>query len=135
MKIIGFGLTRIEAKKLDNIKDDLKINTNVEIKEIVKEEIESLKDFYPLKISFSFSVNYLENIGYVNIDGYLVISTDKKEFKEILKDWEDKKIEDSIKLIILNFIITKVSLKALQLEEELNLPYHIPFPRIKKQKE
>ena len=69
------------------------------------------------------------------MDGYVLVSTEKKEAKEILKTWKSKDLDDKIRLDILNFIISKTGLKALQIEEDLDLPFHMPFPRIMNKKE
>ena len=63
------------------------------------------------------------------------MSVEKKLAKEILKEWKSKKIEETLKVQLLNFIISKVSIKALELEEDLDLPYHLPFPKISKKQE
>jgi hypothetical protein len=63
--------------------------------------------------------------------GNLIISIESKESKEVLKQWKDKKLPEEFRLNIFNVILKKVSLKALQFEEELNLPPHIPLPSFK----
>ena len=44
---------------------------------------------------------------------------------------EEKKIPEKFKEIIFNSIFRKCNLKALQFEEELNLPPHLPLPSFK----
>ena len=51
------------------------------------------------------------------------------------KGWKDKEIPEEFRIAIFNIILRKASVRALQLEEELNLPYHMPFPSIKSQEE
>ena len=54
------------------------------------------------------------------------------EIKEVLEDWKKKKLSDSFQEILFNIILRKANIKALELEEELNLPFHINLPSIKK---
>jgi hypothetical protein len=132
MKVIGFGLKKISAEKKDLIKDKLEINTDIQIVKIYETKIELLKETTPLEFDFDLNIKYNPNIASIAITGFVVISVDKKEAKEILKKWEKKEIEDNLRLEILNFVIAKTNLKALQIEEDLDIPYHMPFPRVSK---
>ena len=46
-------------------------------------------------------------------------------------DWKDKKMPDDFRNTLFNLILRKASLKALQLEEEMNLPIHMQLPTLK----
>jgi hypothetical protein len=59
--------------------------------------------------------------------GVLAIALDKKMGEEILKKWKDKETVKDFKLAVLNVIFKKCNIKALQLEEELGLPLHMPM--------
>jgi len=60
---------------------------------------------------------------------------DPGKSKEVLKKWKDKEIPEDFRLVLFNIILKKSSLRALQLEEEMNLPTHFPLPSIKIEKE
>jgi len=134
MKVIGFGLKKIQAEKNNFSKEKLNINTNIQIKNITEEKIEFLKDLIPLKFSFEFTIMYEPSIANIKIEGYVIVSVTKQQAKDIIKKWDKKNLDEELKIDIFNFIISKTSLKALQIEEDLDLPYHLPFPRIKKSK-
>ena len=51
-------------------------------------------------------------------------------WKVLKKDWKKKKFNHPVKLPLFNFIMEKCNLKALQLEEEVSLPFHIPMPKL-----
>jgi hypothetical protein len=51
--------------------------------------------------------------------------------KEILKQWESHIIPEEFKIPLFNIILKKSNFKALELEEDLLLPSHIPMPSIK----
>jgi len=132
MKVIGFGLEKIQAEKNNFSFEKLNINTNIQIKNITEEKIEFLKDLIPLKFSFEFIIMYEPSIANIKIEGYVIVSVTKQQAKDIIKKWDKKNLDEELKIDIFNFIISKTSLKALQIEEDLDLPYHLPFPRIKK---
>ena len=135
MKVIGFGFEKISSEKKNPIKGKLEISANAQIQEITEEKADMLKDVSLLKFNFEFKLEYNPNIANIEIDGYVLVSIEKKEAKEIIKKWKSKELDDKIRLDILNFVISKTGLKALQIEEDLDLPFHMPFPRIMNKKE
>ena len=139
MQLIGFNLNKIKAEKSPNFIRG-SINTNIEFTDINKEKLDLLKDNDALKISFIFSITYSyqdkqdkekdekENQGEISFYGDMLFSANKEESKDILKAWKKKQILDQFRIPMINFVLKKCSVKALSLEEDLNLPVHIPFP-------
>lgn len=130
MKLIGSKFTKIIAERKPNFTGKLNINTNIQIKDL--EKVEELKD--TLKISYNFEVIYNE-LGGINIEGTIFISTPPKMMKELLKSWKDKQFNTPEHLQITNYIIQKSSIKAFELEEELGLPIHIRLPTLNPKKD
>ena len=140
MQLIGFNLKKILAQKALEFKRG-PINTNIEFSDVKEEEVPLLKDSNAVKISFIFSISYahpektqdasLENLGEVSFEGEMMFSVTKDEFKEITKSWKKKQIPDQFRVPLINFILTKCSTKALSLEDDLNIPFHIPFPQVR----
>ena len=137
MQLLGFNLKKISAERSPNFKRG-PINTNIEFNDVDREKIDLLKDLDALKISFAFTVNYSDSEnkdikhGHVSFEGDLALSAEKEEVKEILKSWKKKEIAEQFRVPLINFIIQKCSTRALALEDELNIPSHIPFPKIQK---
>lgn len=134
MKIVSFNFTKLDIEKFsDNLKD-LKINTGINILEIssVKSDFLKIKEDLII-VKFEYTLNYEEKIAKLEFKGNLLVSVDSSVAKEVLKQWQDKKIPEDFKLSVFNIIIKKVSLKAIQFEEEFNLPLHFPMPSIKPQ--
>jgi hypothetical protein len=129
MKIIGFNITKIDAERKSAIKEKLEIKQNIDVKNIEKSEV-NISNEESIKFDFKFSLQYNPNVAEILIEGSILALDDKQESKEILKQWKKKKFTHPVKLVIFNFILDKCNLKALQLEEELNLPKHIKLPRI-----
>lgn len=141
MRIIGFNFTKVSAEKSPKFQLGTNINTDIEFTNIEKEETDLAKDGSDvLKVSFKFSVLYRDkdekNIkdsskGEISLLGFVVLLASSEESKEILKDWKKKELSNAFKVPIFNFILKKSSVRAMQLEEELNLPLHVPMPQIK----
>jgi hypothetical protein len=134
MKLISFNFTKIDVEKFsDNLKD-LKINTGIDISDIktVKSDFLKLSDDL-IAVNFNYNISYEEKIAKLDFKGNLLISVESRLSKEVLKKWQEKKMPEEFKLSIFNIILRKASLKAIQFEEEFNLPLHLPLPSIKPQ--
>ena len=79
---------------------------------------------------FTYSVSYEPKLAEINISGDLLFMMDKEKAKGILKQWKDKKIPDDFKETLFNLVLRKSNVKALELEEDLKLPFHLPIPKI-----
>ena len=138
MQVIGFNLKKILAQRSLNFQRG-PINTNIEFTNVEKEKVDMLKDLEALKMSFIFSVNYSDQEkkdelkhGEISFEGNILLSSTKEESKDIQKSWKKKQIQENVRIPLINFILKKCSVKALALEEDLNLPSHIPFPQVRK---
>ncbi len=136
MKIIGFNLTKILVEKQENSIQDVKIDQNIDIKNISEEKI-PITNKKTLKIEFNLLINYSNNFGKVEFKGNILVIPEGNEFNELLDLWKENKIPENIRVPLFNFIMNKCNVKALYLEDELSLPYHMPMPKIasKTQKE
>jgi len=134
MKIIGFNFDKINIEKLPGKAESLDIKTNIDINNIhdVQSSNISMKEDF-IGVKFIFNVDYEPNFAKINLSGTVLFAVDSKIAKEILKQWKDKKMPEDFRLLLFNIILRKANLKALQLEEEMNLPLHVPMPSLKKQ--
>ena len=133
MKVVGFNFTKISVEKLKESSADFKIKTGIEVPEINPVKANILKGEDELiEVKFLYNVDYTPSIAKVELAGGIVFSLKPKMAKQILKDWKKKKLNDDFKWGLFNIISRKSSLKALELEDELNLPLHIPMPSFKK---
>lgn len=143
MQILGFNLTKISASRIPEIVNNPIINTNIEFFNIEKEEMEFLKGDQSIKFSFKFSVDYLKPEdkdkknpifdGKIEFEGIIILSAEEKEVKDILKNWKKKQVVESVRIPLFNFILRKCSSKALDLEDQIGLNLHLPFPQIRPQ--
>lgn len=130
MQIIGFNLEKISAERKSNLENKLKINSNLEILEIKTEKIDIVKEKNVSKFSFKFTISYQPDFASISFQGFLLMLLGKDQQKRLLKSWKKKEIPNEVRLPLFNTILTKCNLRALQLEEELNLPTHIPMPKL-----
>ena len=128
---MGFNFTRMGIEKFSNSLKGLKITINLDILEIeqAKADILKLKEDL-LSVKFRYAINYEENIAKVEFEGNILLSLDSKKAKTVLKDWEGKKLVEEVKTPLLNLILRKANIKAIQLEEEVGLPTHFNLPTI-----
>jgi hypothetical protein len=133
MNLLGFNFDKISVEKLSDKAKEIKINTNVEIKEVFEVKADLLKsEDSVIALKFEYLINYAPDFAKIDFKGNIVVSMSSDEAKDILNNWKNKKLSDSAKLGIFNVILTKCNIKAFQLEEDLNLPLHLPLFKIKK---
>lgn len=129
MKIIGFMIKKVSAEKLKDPAQGMEISSGLNIESIEKTDTDFTKND-TIKFDFVYTVNYNPNFAKIEIKGSVVVLDDKGESKNLLKEWKNKKFDHPIKLPLFNFIMDKCGLKAVQLEEEIGMPFHVPFPRL-----
>lgn len=133
MRIIGFSFTKISAEKHKDLSEELKFNTKINFLSVesIKSDFLKIKEEV-IKLVFSYDVDYDPGFVKIEFKGEVLIAVEPKLAKELLKGWKDQQIPEEIKLIVFNLILRKSNAKALQLEEELGLPFHIPLPFLNK---
>ncbi|MGV8142456.1 MAG: hypothetical protein ACP5NS_02355 [Candidatus Pacearchaeota archaeon] len=137
MKIIGFTIEEIHGKKSVDI-PRASINTDVVFTDVDKAKFDVLKDSDCLRASFKFSIIYTdpnnkaaESKNELKFVGSLLLSVSKDDAKEFLKTWKNKELPKDKTIPLYNYILKRCSVRALQLEEELGLQPHIPFPQVR----
>jgi len=133
MKILGFSLNKLYIERMSHDMSNLKINTKIDISDIS----ETKSSFLKLKeevigVRFTYEINYDPDYAKIELSGSVLVAVEPKLAREIIRQWEDKKMPEEFRVDIFNIIIKKSTIKALELEDEMNLPSHIPFPVIGK---
>ncbi len=138
MKVIGYNLTKVFAEKKADPKTISSINTSIEFLNIEKDKIENIKDFEVIKVDFNFTVSYESQtdkkdttlkVARIELEGNLIFAASKEEAKDLLKFSKKKDMPTNIKVPLNNVIFKKCLVKAIELEDSLNLPFHIPIPQ------
>lgn len=131
---MGFNFTKINVEKFSDKAEDLKLTTNINIEDLKEVKTASFKikeDIIAVK--FMYSINYEPQYAKIEMVGNVVFGVEPKQAREILKQWKDKKTPEEFRMLLFNTILRKTNIKALQLEEEMNLPLHMPMPSLKPQ--
>ena len=132
MRIAGFNFKKISVEKLKDNTGEIKINTKIDIPEITKLESDLVKPGDELlKADFVYVVDYDPEFAKIELEGNIIVAVSPDEAKEILEQWKDKQMSESLRMSLFNLVIRKSNIKALELEDEMNLPLHIPFPSLK----
>ncbi len=144
MQVIGFNFTKISTEKSAEVIHP-NITTNIEFTDVQKEKIDLLKDKEAAAISFKYSLNYEntkgekpsedksgEKSGEVLFEGKIVLSIEAEESKNLQKAWKNKELPNSFKVPLFNLILKKCTPKAISLQDELGLPFHIPMPKLER---
>lgn len=136
MKLMSFVFKKISIEKITNSYNNLKLNTKINVLDILPIKSEFFNgDEDLIKVTFSYIIDYSPNIAKVDLKGELVLAVKKTISKGILEAWKEKKINNDFKLVLFNLILKKSTIKALELEEEMNLPLHLPLPTLKNPEE
>ena len=85
MKIAGFSINKISAEKKSPIKGKLELKSNVDIKDILREDIQITKNA-ALKFDFEFSINYEPKVASILITGSIIAIDEKTNQKIFLKN-------------------------------------------------
>ena len=136
MPIIGHQIIKIIGKRGEPERN-LKITSNVELKDVRKKELSIAGDKkQALDFEFEFTIQYGEKAGGINIIGILFYTADKAELDKLEKAWKkDKKLEAELIMVILNRAMELGYIEAIPLAERLRLPPPIRLPRFVKEEQ
>ncbi len=133
MKLLGLNYKKISVEKLKDNAENINISSSINVSEINKYKTDLFKTKEDLlEIKFNYSVNYAPEVAKLEITGSMIISVEPKVARNVLNKWKDKELDEDFKLSLFNLIIRKTSIISLELEDEVNIPYHIPLPRLRK---
>jgi hypothetical protein len=147
MQILRFNFSKISAERFPDFKGKPKITTNVDFSNFDKQKNDLIKDQEIYKIDFKLVINYSDQeekesgkdkkspskLGEVTFQGHTLIGLSKDDPKDILKSFKKNEIPITVREFFLNLILSKCAAKALDLEDQIHLPYHIPLPKVKLQ--
>lgn len=129
MKVIGFNLTKSSIERKETELKNITIDQNINILDVQKDHI-SLTDDDVLRIKFDYTIDYSKGDAVIQFVGSLITVPSSDDIKKYLKAWEGKDLPEDSRVSIFNFIMNKCTIKALSLEDEFGLPFHIKLPKI-----
>ena len=129
--IVGFNFSKINVERKGKIKGQIRVKNNVDIMDVRGETL-LLKDKKKVaSVSFMFGVSYEPGIGEILINGNVLYLDKEKVIDETLRLWkEEKKLLKEASVEVLNVVMVRCNVKALELSEELGLPPHMQMPKV-----
>tara|TARA_Y100000310_G_C20653814_1_gene800908 strand:+ start:433 stop:873 length:441 start_codon:yes stop_codon:yes gene_type:complete len=130
--IVGFNFNKINIERKKKLVKGMKVKYNMDITKVSEQD-------YPapspqqgiLNFDFNFTVGYGENIADLAIHGTVSYMIPKEEMKKVMELWnKTKKLPKEISVPIINLILDRSNIKALELEQDLSLPTHLPMPSV-----
>ncbi|MBS3145007.1 hypothetical protein J4208_05480 [Candidatus Woesearchaeota archaeon] len=132
--IVNFLLEKISVEKKKDVTGNVEVKNKTKITDLKEQTIDALGNKQnTLNVYFSFSITYEPNIASILIEGKIIDVMDEKDKKAVLESWKkDSKIDPKYSSPWMNAILSRCNVKALSLGNDINLPPHIPFPRLAK---
>jgi len=131
MPIIGFNFDKINIEKLKKVEGKVSIKHNIGIKDVNEEKLLIGKSEEVLNFSFEYEVQYEPKIGNLLLKGTIIYLDEPKRIKEIMKNWKkNKKLPQELMSQLINTIMFRCNIRSLSLSQEVNLPPHIPLPKV-----
>jgi hypothetical protein len=133
MRLAGFNFTKIQAERLKDKAESIKFNTKIDLSSVepVKSDL-LIKKEEIIKVNFVYHLFYEPDFAKIELSGHVILVVDPKLAKEVLNDFKSKEMSEEFRIFVLNIILKKANLKALQLEEELGIPIHLPLISLNK---
>jgi hypothetical protein len=135
MALVGFNFDKMSIERKDEIKGKVNIKSNIDILEFKKSDVSLDPNKETIKITFTFFIIYEPDFAKVEFKGHVLILEDPKVAKKLLEDWKKKKVDPKLREELYNLILRRSNIKALALEEDLNLIPHWPMPTVKVEEE
>ena len=129
MAIVGFTFTKFGVEKKPLISKEVKIANDLQLGkvEFVKRAEQGGE---VVKFNFTYKVSY-GDIGNIDLEGYLLYADAVDKLRKLVDAWEKEKMVPVILLQqVLNAILLKCNIKALELAQEVGLPPHFELPKL-----
>ena len=128
---MGFNFTKISAEKFPEKVEKVNLKSNLNVSSInpVNSEVLNINDTL-LGVDFNYNIDYKPNFAKIEFKGDLLVAVSKEQADSVIKEWENKKMPDDFKVKLFNLILRKISIKSLELEDEMGLPLHMSMPRV-----
>lgn len=134
MAVIGFHFTKMLAEKKKSPTGKISVNNSVVLSS-VKEAKVSLGGSKQKGIEFNFNYKtaYEPEVANIQLDGAIVFLGPDAKIKETLTKWEkDKKLPEDVLQEVYNHLLEKCSVEVLILARDMQLPPHVPLPKVKR---
>jgi len=134
MPVIGINIKNIDAKRYAKIERRVKVNNNTNLKGVKEQNLPALKK-KGLSVGFEFKTTYVSQmnkpLAEIIIKGNVLFLDSR--YRKILSSWKkNKKLPEDVNLQLINAVLRRCLIRALDLSEELQLPPPIALPFARK---
>jgi len=134
MPVIGINIKNIDAKRYAKIERRVRVNNNTKLKEVKEQNLTALKK-KGLSVGFEFKTTYVSQmnkpLAEIIIKGNVLFLDSR--YRKILSNWKKKKkLPEDVNLQLINAVLRRCLIRALDLSEELQLPPPIALPFARK---
>jgi len=133
MKFIGFNFNKILIERINKKSIGEKISTKLDISSIEKIPNTLNSDEAILNVEFSYIIDYNPEVARIELRGNVLFNDSNDNINTMITKWENKEMDADFKVNLFNIILRKSNIRALQLEDDLNLPPHMKLFSIKKE--
>ncbi len=129
--IIGFNFTKISVQRAASSQGKIKIHHDLHLLDVKEQSLRLKEGKKGVSFTFDFIVAYEPHVGQLLINGQVLYYGSDKQVKDIVDSWAaSKKVPQEVSLEVVNVILARCNVKALELAEDVNLPAHIPLPKL-----
>jgi hypothetical protein len=132
MPVITINFNRLLAERKGDGAKSLKVNSNVNVKDVVKAELAlgtAKQD--ALRFEFEYITKYEPDHAQIKIEGNLIYLAPNDKVNTILKEWKkESKISKDVMAEVVNNLLSRCNIEALILSREMNLPVPFPMPKV-----
>lgn len=134
--IVGFHYTKLSVERHQPLQGKVSVRNDINIRDVKEQPLAGVKGAHKtVAFQFVFTVTYAPHVADILLTGEVYYAAESKQIEEVLASWKSKKkVPADISLAVLNFVLQKCNIRALEMAQELNLPTHIPLPKVDFQK-
>jgi hypothetical protein len=133
MTVIGFHFVKILAEKNNAATGKISVTNNLLIKEVkeAKVSLGETKQQKGAEFTFTFNTKYSPDAAAMLFEGAAVYIAPADKIKEVITKWnKDKSIPKEALEQVYNYILEKCNVEAIVIGKEMQLPVHIPMPKV-----
>ncbi len=132
MPIIGFNFDIIKAERYKGLEGKIEIKNNLGVTDLVLDKVSLSSSEEVIKFLFEYTITYGTDVGEISLKGHVLYLENKEQVTKIMEEWKaEKKVPSKLMQTIINHVLVKCTIKALNLENDIGVPPHISLPRVK----
>ncbi len=130
--IVGFDFSKILVQREAPLRKGTRVGNNLTILSVDRKDFSSLgAGKSGIAVGFSYQVSYEPKVGSLTLEGTVLYMGDEKKVDDILSQWDrSKQLPDEVSLAVLNLILARCNVKALQLTNDVGLPPQMQLPQV-----